>query len=170
MDHTQDMLHHLDHHDHHHGRHHHHDGILHQMNDMMSMATIASLRSELEHLQNQRAQILSEMQPYEDVLRQAEAQVIALRSRQTWLKKHLPAATTFLATLNDTPQESVTALANTLTKAFTEYEDSHLTLSPQVRISLIAVRYGLHDLLVQPVGFAPDYAMQQQRTNYLRLT
>ncbi len=162
----QDMMHHM--HGHHH---HHHHGMMHFMDDALRHAAIASLESELSRLQVQRARIMSQMQPYEIKLNQAQANLNQLQSRYKWLMKHIPAGDLFLQKMYLNPGELVVSLTNDLLKTFSEYEDTHLIgLSPQVRINLIAVRYGFNTLLSSPIGLDPDQTNTVHRINYLRLT
>ncbi|VEB32423.1 hypothetical protein [Legionella cherrii] len=72
--------------------------------------------------------------------------------------------------LQENPQASVQALVDKIWQAFIDYEDTHMTgLSPQVRISLIAARYGLNILVSEIEGFDDHYTKVIQRNNYLRL-
>ncbi|MBI2786196.1 MAG: hypothetical protein HYX60_07810 [Legionella longbeachae] len=144
---------------------------LHHYDDEVIKGVIESLLSELNRLQLQRAMILSKMEPYETVRNNIQVTLSQLYARQTWLTKHIPAARLFLQTINDSPAESVNALINKLVKAFTDYEDKHLIgLSSQVRISLIAVRYGLNIMLTYPTEYVPEYLNIIHRQNYLRLS
>lgn len=112
------------------------------------------------------------MRPYERVINETNAELTQLKSRKSFLDNHILVAGIFLRTLQENPLELVQTLANRLQKAFIDYEDTHLTgLSPQVRISLIAARYGLGELTRYESGYNPE-ALQFQsthRANYLRL-
>lgn len=170
---NQDMMHHMYHNNygHHHRQHHHHHGVLHVVGDVVRAANIARLESDLALLHQQRRVILFDMQPYETRINQEESFLRSSYSRQEWLTKHISAANLFLHNLQNQPQESVAALANKLINAFTDYENRHLVgLSAQVRISLIAVRYGLSQLLVSPSSYTFDSMNAQHRVNYLRLS
>lgn len=169
---TQDMLHHM--HDHHHDRHHHHhrDGVLHYVGDFAREWNRSQLQTELGRLQAERISLQNQMRPYERGINEANTELAQLQSRKSFLNKHIRDAELFLRTLHENPFKLVQTLANKLQKAFTDYEDTHLTgLFPQVRISLIAARYGLGELTRYESGYNPE-ALQFQpthRTNYLRL-
>ncbi|KTD05954.1 hypothetical protein Lgra_2731 [Legionella gratiana] len=172
---TQDMIHHMHdhhHHGHQHGHHHgHRDGVLHYMGDFAREWNRNQLQSELTRLQVERRSLQSQMRPYERIINETNAELVQLRSQESFLKKHIPAAESFLHALNENPLELVTALANRLEKAFVDYEDTHLTgLSPQVRISLIAARYGLNELTRYDGGYNPAVLHTTHRANYLRLS
>ncbi|WP_115711184.1 hypothetical protein [Legionella sainthelensi] len=169
---TQDMLHHM--HDHHHDRHHHHhrDGVLHYVGDFAREWSRSQLQTELGRLEAERISIQNQMRPYERVINETNAELTQLKSRKSFLDNHILVGGIFLRTLQENPFELVQTLANRLQKAFIDYEDTHLTgLSPQVRISLIAARYGLGELTRYESGYNPE-ALQFQsthRANYLRL-
>lgn len=170
---TQDMLHHM--HDHHHDRHHHHhhrDGLLHYVGDFAREWNRSQLQTELGRLQAERISLQNQMRPYERVIDETHAELTQLNSRKSFLNNHIGGAEIFLRTLQENPLELVQTLATRLQKAFNDYEDTHLTgLSPQVRISLIAARYGLGELTRYESGYNPE-ALQLQpihRSNYLRL-
>lgn len=169
---TQDMIHHMHHHHDHHHHGHHHDGALHFMGDIAREINRNQLQNESVRLQLQLASLRSEMKPFERALKETNDQLIQLRSRESFLNKHIPAAESFLRVLQNNPLELVNNLVNKLKKAFNNYEDTHLTgLSPQVRISLIAERYGLKELIPYDGGYNPSSLQLQptHRANYLRL-
>ncbi|KTC82384.1 hypothetical protein Lche_0648 [Legionella cherrii] len=127
-------------------------------------------RSELELLQSESDVLEGQMKPYEEEMSKAQLALRDLSSRQAWLKEHIPAAQLFLKMLQENPQASVQALVDKIWQAFIDYEDTHMTgLSPQVRISLIAARYGLNILVSEIEGFDDHYTKVIQRNNYLRL-
>lgn len=168
---TQDMFHHM--HDHHHDHHHHHgDGVLHYVGDFAREWNRSQLQTELGRLQVERILLQNQMRPYERVIGEVNAELTQLQSRKSFLINHIRDAELFLRTLHENPLELVQTLANKLQKAFNDYEDTHLTgLFPQVRISLIAARYGLDELTRYESGYNPE-ALQFQpthRANYLRL-
>lgn len=169
---TQDMIHHMhDHHHHCHGHHHHHrDGVLHYINDFAREWNRSQLQIELGRLQAERISLQNQMRPYERVINEASAELNQFRFRESFLKQHIPAAESFLRVLDKNPLELVNALAHKLQKTFTDYEDTHLTgLSPQVRISLIAARYGLNELTRYDGGYNPEVLHPTHKANYLRL-
>ena len=82
------------------------------------------------------------------------------------LMKQIYDAECFLNTLKSSPSLLVENLKKNIHKAFTHYEDTHLLgFSPQVRVSLISIRYGLDELINYDEGFTSE----AWRVHYLRL-
>ncbi|MCE0724765.1 MULTISPECIES: hypothetical protein [Legionella] len=127
------------------------------------------LQLELEDLLRRADVLTRTMQPSQHALNEAQANFRELSARQAWLKEHIPAAQSFLNTLQEDPLGAVQTLTRKIWDAFIDYEDTHLTgLSPQVRICLLSGRY-LHLLTSYPGGYSSDYVNSFHRSNYLRL-
>lgn len=127
-------------------------------------AALYALENDLFRMQMDCDQIRRDMRPYQNIKAEAQSKIHQLEARNHWLAKHIPAAESFLATLENNPAQLVSALKVKIIKTINEYEEKHfIKRSRQVRISLWQIHNSLELL-------APDvYDKREQQLNYLRL-
>jgi predicted phage tail protein len=151
-------------------RHHHHYHNYYH-NDLwqgfvygLKNSSLTDSKNKLADLQVVRTALIAQIYPLRTAIKNAKSNAANLRGRNDWLHAHIPNARLFIEAMIYNPAQLVSALKEKFVSEILAYEKKYfVALSPQVRISLLHVHYGLDPLIENH----PDH--QVQIRNYLRL-
>lgn len=149
----------------HYYRHPHHDWYVFSSfpEDELRAVTRASLQATLERLYAQHTLAENKLDDL-GLSSDAQEKIAKAKIREQYLLQHIPAAQSFVAHLKDKPANLVMALQQRIRVAIVSYESQYfLQRSPQVRLSLLALKYARNHLIED------NELPHPQRVNYLKL-